>query len=120
MYLTAGVGVRRAAIADPACPLSAIHLGVNHLYKTSICLHDSAKTCHTFAGALNALRVLLLWTTHALKTGGHMASAVSRSACNGPWVHRVAVVCVTQGLINAVLFAPILMDLFAKPTQGFV
>ena len=26
----------------------------------------------------------------------------------------------SQGLINAVLFAPILMDLFAKPTQGVV
>ena len=73
-----------------------------------------------------------------------MTAAVSRSArstpsaCSGaPRVHRVAVVCVTprkgggsngapskrsnsQGLINAVLFAPILMDLFAKPTQGFV
>ena len=72
-----------------------------------------------------------------------MASAVSRSArstpsaCSGPWVHCVAVVCVTpiegmesngetskrsnsQRLINAVLFAPILMDLFAKSTQGFV
>ena len=72
-----------------------------------------------------------------------MTAAVSRSArstpsaCSAPWVHRVAVVCVTpkkgggrngatskrfnlQRLINAVLFAPILMDLFAKPTQGFV